>query len=324
MKSKLTKALAVCLALAGPMLAAPAQAAVCDYIGFDKPCEVYGGSYRVLVPEGDGPFPVLMYLYGSGGHSISITDHPIFQETVVARGYALVVPEARDIVYYGYLRDTGWALRSDREPVRDEFAFLGRVVENVAQRFPIDRNRILIAGQSRGGFLTWEIACHKPDLGAAFAVHAAGYLGRLPERCARPVRLLHSHGLADTVVPLGSQPVFSGGNPLPALAETLDMMARSNGCRDSDPSEDRAFYEFARRSWADCSPGGGLDLMLHTGGHIMPPIWFRAVLDWFEEGPVTEFASKPATRVLGTERPAGLFKSVPARSGFSKPAPPTE
>lgn len=301
-------------------LAIPTQprAAVCDYSGFEQPCKVAGGIYRVLVPEGEGPFPVLVYLYGSGGHSVTITNHPIFQEMMVARGYVLVVPAARDMTYAGGLRDTGWSLRHEASQARDEAAFLRQVIEDIGRRFPIDRNRILFAGQSRGGFLAWEIACHVPDLGSAFAVHAAGYLGPLPQHCQRPVRLLHTHGVADPIVPMSHREFFSGGAPLPALADSLDLIARTNGCRSPAEDAHTQFYGFDRRSWFDCRQGSGLDLMLHAGGHMMPWIWFRAILDWFEEPPARPIVAKPVTRTLGGDRPEGRFKRPPS---LADPAP---
>jgi len=299
----------------------PAQAAACDYTGFEQPCKVAGGIYRVLVPEGEGPFPVLVYLYGSGGHSVTITNHPIFQETIVSRGYMLVVPGALDMVYYGSIRDTGWALRNEPNTgPRDEIGFLRRVLDDVAQRFPIDRTRILIAGQSRGGFLTWEIACHAPELGSGFAVHAAGYLGPLPQRCQRPVRLLHTHGITDPIVPMSSRRVFSGGAPLPALTDSMAVIARTNGCREPQEADHSEFYGFERQSWPGCSRGSGLDLMLHAGGHMMPWIWFRAILDWFEETPAQGIAAKPVTRTLGGNRPEGIFKSPPKPGEAKEPS----
>lgn len=303
------------LLLAGFAVPAAARAAVCDYSGFEQPCQVEGGVYRVLVPEGEGPFPALVYLYGPGGHSVSITNHPLFQETIVARGYALVVPSAQEISYADGSRHTGWSLRAEPVQGRDEIAFLRRVIDDAAQRFPIDRSRILIAGQSRGGFLTWEIACQAPDLGSAFAVHAAGYLGPLPQHCQRPVRLLHTHGVADQLVPMTHRAHFSGGAPLPALADSLALIARTNGC--APPAEDAHtdFYGFDRQTWTDCTPGSSLDLMLHGGGNMMPWIWFRAILDWFEETPAPFAAAKPITRILGGDRPEGRFKRPPSAAG---------
>ena len=60
--------------------------------------------------------------------------------------------------------------------------------------------------------------------------------------------------------------------------------------------------------------------MLHEGGHDMPWVWFRAILDWFEEVPVLRTVNKPATRVIGAERPAGMFKAPPVRAAQPKPA----
>jgi polyhydroxybutyrate depolymerase len=302
--------IAVVVCLAVPV---GANAAQCDYTGFERPCRIAGGIYRMLAPEGAGPFPVLVYLYGSGGHTVSITNHPIFQQTVVDRGYILVVPAALDLTYVGGVRDSGWSLRHEVRQARDEIAFLRRVMENVARRFPIDRDRVLIAGQSRGGFLAWEIACHAPELATAFAVHGGGYLGPLPRRCGRPVRMLHAHGLSDPVVPMDRRTRFSGGADLPALSDSLDLIAHTNGCRMSGlEAEGTEFFGFDRRSWKGCRSGSSLDLMLHPGGHGMPWIWFRAILDWFEETPEAETAAKPVTRILGGDRPEGRFKRPPA------------
>lgn len=301
-------ALALWLAVPGG-----AGAVQCDYTGFEQPCRVTGGIYRVLAPEGKGPFPVLVYLYGSGGHSVSITEHPLFQQTIVERGYLLVVPGARDLTYVGGVRDTGWSLRHEARRARDEIAFLRRVMADVARRFPVDRDRILIAGQSRGGFLAWEIACYAPELGSAFAAHGGGYLGPLPQRCHKPVRLLDTHGLTDTVVPMGGRAKFSGGADLPALADSLALIARTDECRGSGlKSKGTEFYGFDRHSWTGCRADSNLDLMLHTGGHGVPLIWFRAILDWFEETPEVAAAPKLVTRTLGGSRPEGRFKRPPA------------
>jgi len=296
---------------------AAAAAAVCDYSGFDQPCKVNGGIYRVLIPEGEGPFPVMVYLYGSGGHSLNITSNPIFEEAVVQRGYALIVPAALDIIYVGNVQDSGWSLRNETTQVRDEIAFLREVLRNVGQRFEIDRERIIFVGQSRGAFLIWEIACHNPDLGTAFAVHAGGYLGKLPSSCQRPVRFLHTHGLADPIVPIGGQKVFSGGAYLPPLADSMAMMARTDGCQG--PEEDKPFYEFARRSWTGCSLGSSLDLMLHPGGHFMPGIWFRAILDWFEETHEAPEKTGPVARAVNADRPAAQFRGLSGGNGGGSP-----
>ena len=299
------------LSLGLPVLApVPGYAAGCDLSGFDQPCKVQGGGYRVLIPEGDGPFPAMVYLYGSGGQSVSITSHPLFDAAVVQRGYALIIPAALDMEYRRGIYYTGWSLRHEPGGRRDEVLFLERVLDDASRQFPIDRGRMLLAGQSRGAFLAWEIACHEPETAAAYAAHAGGYLGKLPTDCERPVRFLHSHGLADPIVPFAGPPTVSGGVTMAALDDSLGLLAETNRCGGPEPDSAGLMLGLQRKSWTGCAPGSSLDLLLHDGGHTMPIEWFRAVLDWFEEPPAEADEVTPLTRMAGV-RPSGRFKSVP-------------
>jgi polyhydroxybutyrate depolymerase len=288
-----------------------ARADKCDHSGFDQPCAVQEGFYRVLVPEGEGPFPAMVYLYGSGGQSVSVANSPLLDAAVVQRGYALIVPAALTMEYRQGVFDSGWGLRNEPSGQRDEALFLSRVIDDAARRFPIDRSRVLLVGQSRGAFLIWEIACNEPDTATAFAAHAGGYLGKLPDECERPVRFLDSHGLADTVVPFSGEPIVSGGVAMAPPARSLDLLARTNRCDGKEPEKVSMRLGMERTSWTGCAPGSSLDLMLHEGGHNMPLDWFRAVLDWYEEPPAPGVAATAQTRSIGV-RPSGRFKSVPS------------
>lgn len=304
---------------AGLALAPAAHAAKCDYSGFEQPCRVAGGEYRVLIPEGDGPFPALVYLYGSGGRAVTIATHPVFETAIGQRGYALIVPSALALTYVGGVRDTGWSLRHEPRPVRDETAFVRAVIEDAAGRFRLDRGQILLAGQSRGGFLATEIACHEPGLATAYAVHGAGYLGPLPERCRAPVRFLYTHGESDALVPTGGRPLGAGLGIQP-MARTLALLRGTNRC-DAEPGEVTAWLGFRRQGWRGCAPGSRLDLLLHDGGHAMPATWFRAVLDWFEE-PLPESAeSRPVVRRIGEGLPGKDAQAIGASRFKAPPAP---
>lgn len=321
---------AAAVLLAALVQAPGAGAAKCDYSGFERPCTVQDGEYRALIPDGasagesagGGPFPAMVYLHGSGGRSVTIASHPMFEAAVVARGHALIVPAARLMTYAGGVRDTGWSLRHEPDPVRDEVAFLRAVIEDATRRFPLDRGRILLAGQSRGGFLVWEIACHEPDLASAYAVHGASYLGPPPERCRRPVRFLHTGGRADQLVPAGGRPAFSGGAGMAPMHEALDLMARANGCAQ-EPGEPRPWLGFTRQSWSGCAPGSRLDLLLHDGGHHMPAHWFRAVLDWFDEPLPEAPQGAPVVRRIGEGLPGTGAEATGASRFKAPPAPGT-
>ena len=266
MRLALTAFLLVLTALA----AAPEASASCGEYDKMDPCKTRNGHYRIVLPEGRGPFPTVLYLYGPG-----------FVRAFTSRGYALIVPAGVDLKYATGI-GSGWFLRNSRAPSkRDDIRFVEEVLEDAALRHRIDRKRVLIAGMSNGGFLTWEIACHAPHLGSAYAPVAAGYLGEMPERCERPGRILHTHGRADEIVTIDeSGDRVSGGARIMLLDDTLKRMARSNRC--VTPGAPRGFQDYTRTTWQGCPRGASVDLLMHDGGHTIPNSWYNIVLDWFE------------------------------------------
>ncbi len=255
----------------------------CNFTNIDGPCRISDGEYRLLVPAGPGPFPAIVYLTGSLGLSRTVTEAAYFREMVVREGYALIVPTALDITYSDGQVGTGWGrrIRAAVHP-RNDIDFLRRVLDTVALNYNIDLERLVWTGQSDGGFMIYEIACHHPEMGVAFAVHGAGYAQRLPQGCKRPVRFMHAHGVEDDIVPFSGRLVTGPILQSNDLMETLAMMARSNGCKTA-PQAARPYFGFERTRWGACGDGGALDLLVHQGGHGWPPEWMPAVLDWVDE-----------------------------------------
>ena len=293
-------------------------------------CATENGHYRIRTPKGRGPFPTVLYLYGSTGNSGTIVSNKRFVDAFVSRGYAVIVPAALDVRYADGL-DSGWHLRHERgSKQRDEIAFVAEVLRDAATSFVIDRRNVLIAGMSRGGFLAWEIACHRPDLARAYAPVASGYLGPMPERCQSPVRLLHTHGRADTIVPLDPAAPWSsaGARALP-LNTILGRMAGTGGC--TARGEAKAFKDYTRTSWAGCQRNASVDLLVHNGGHTIPASWYPSVIDWFEEGnkrpsQLPQGGGTAVFRGAGQNSGGGVFKGVGERAtgGRFKKVPGTQ
>lgn len=256
----------------------------CEIGGREVACETRNGHYRIRTPEGAGPHPTVLYLYGSMGNSAQKLSSDGFVRAFVDRGYAVIVPAGLDKRYAGGLVDSGWFLRNSRaRKKRDDTKFVAEVLADAEVRHRIDRNRVLIAGMSNGGFLAWEIACHNPELAAAYAPVAAGYLGAMPDRCRRAVRLLHTHGRTDRIVPLDpDSPWRSGGARMTPLGTALDKVARAGGCAQrGDPKRHR---EYDRTKWSGCGTGASVEVLVHNGGHTIPLSWYSTVIDWFEKG----------------------------------------
>jgi polyhydroxybutyrate depolymerase len=55
-----------------------------------------------------------------------------------------------------------------------------------------------------------------------------------------------------------------------------------NGCTGLRADRFATDADWWRRAWEQCAPGTALELVLHPGGHEVPPEWADMALDWFE------------------------------------------
>lgn len=266
----------ICLAL---LMAPPASAdAPCGSPAGE--CPVAQGFYRLALPEGaEAPVPALVYLHGWGASSAGVMNKSSMRDALAAQGYALIAPEG---VPRATHENSDWGVRDGGAHPRDDLAFLDAVLDDAA-RHGVYRNRVLMAGFSRGGSMVWDVACHAPETARAYAPVSGAFWEPMPESCAGPVDLIHTHGWADRVVPLEGRSVAEGrltqGDVFAALSTLRETLGCDPHMPDAAPTEaDRAIW---LRHWAHC-PKGRLDLVLHPGGHTVPEGWLERALDWFE------------------------------------------
>ena len=268
---------AIALGLCLSLLTAPAALA-CGTPESDCPTTL--GSYRLALPPGPGPFPALVYLHGYRGNAASVMKDSAMIAALAARGYALIAPDGQPIS--AERPEQSWAVRDGGTMARDDIAFLAEVMDDAA-RHGIDRGRILMSGFSRGGSMAWDVACHAPDTVRAYAPVAGAFWEPLPEICDGPADLFHTHGWTDRVVPIEGRAVAGGERVQGDAFASLHILRAALGCRsempDGAPME--AEGNLWLREWGSC-PEGRIDLMLHPGGHSVPPGWLGRALDWFE------------------------------------------
>jgi predicted peptidase len=95
---------------------------------------------------------------------------------------------------------------------------LERLINHLCAELPVDHRRIYLTGLSMGGFGSWELAAHRPDLFAAVVPICGGgdaaWGARLKE-----VPIWAVHGDADTVIPAEESRIMieairkAGGQP---------------------------------------------------------------------------------------------------------------
>lgn len=267
----------------------PLQAAACG--GAEDACTLDTGEYHIALPEGWEGGPAVIHLHGYGGSGTKVIANTGFVENFTRRGYALIAPTGMPWRGNGKgPRD--WSVRDGISYPREDVSFLHAVLEDAARRHGVAREKVLMTGFSRGGSMTWEVACQAPGLAAAYAPAAGGFW--LPEvtACRGPVSLLHTHGFADPVVPLEGRriPIEEGPIIQGDVWRGLTLWRGENGCR-SNAADHRTDGPLWHKTWV-CERGW-LELVLHGGGHSLPTGWSAMVLDWFEAQLSPEAAKDP-------------------------------
>ena len=266
------------LVLLSLLTAGPALALDC---GSDAdPCEIGGGHYHLAVPAGWTGGPAVMHLHGFGGSGRKVIRNQGFVTQFTTRGYAVIAPTA---LPWRENKPNDWAVSDGDTYPRDDVLFLRDVLDDAEARASLDRDRLLLTGFSRGGSMVWDLACLAPGFARAFAPVSGGFWLPMPEDCAGPVDMLHTHGFADKVVPLEGRGIHSSESGELFVQgdvwQGLQLWRSENGC-SSNAAEHVVNEEVWRKRW-NCERGG-LELALHKGGHGLPNGWIQMVLDWFE------------------------------------------
>lgn len=190
-------------------------------------------TYWLYVPDSyTANAPLVVSLHGAAGHS---TDKSPFRTTVAdSKGCIVVYPQGREIyfpVFGGKV--TGWDASGE---VNDDVAFIKAIIEDVAQKYTIDRSRIYCCGFSNGGMMTYALTNTCSDVFAAFASISGFPLNEfhLRHTSERPVPFLHIHGKGDDFVKYSLMPVIvdemlarSGANPIPQKTTVTGLYDKS-------------------------------------------------------------------------------------------------
>lgn len=216
--------------------------------------------YRLVVPEsvGSDPAPLVLDLHGL---TASPLDHDALTGMTAAaaeRGIVLAQPRGKDPGPF-------WSAEPDSPLSAADVAFLRALVDDVAGRTAIDRNRVYAMGWSNGGGMAHRLGCDVADVFAAIGPVSGAH--PLDGRCDATVgvAVVAVHGTDDDVVP------FDGFGPLlPAIPGWTASWAERNACT-AGPSEQRITDDVVELSWTDCRNGADVSLfVVEGGGHGWP------------------------------------------------------
>jgi polyhydroxybutyrate depolymerase len=247
----------------------PGPSKPADACGAAASCSVASGSYRIVLPPQAitaHPVGAILYFHGYQGSAEEVITDPGLAAAARRLGVALIAPDGAG---------RSWSFPGSPARHRDEFAFVGQVLDDVVARFPVDPRRILASGFSQGGSMVWYLACRMPRRFAAFAPIAGAFWEPLPESCEGPrPPLIHIHGTSDTTVPLAGRMLRQGsrqGDVFKGFA-----IFAPGGCTAGWAAAARAESTvdgLICRTAAGCDGPARLELCLHAGGHEADPAW---------------------------------------------------
>jgi poly(3-hydroxybutyrate) depolymerase len=126
-----------------------------------------------------------------------ISMHGLNQDINYQKGQAkweLVADTAKFVVVYPAGISNSWDINGTRDT-----DFILAIIESMASRYKIDRNRVYVSGFSMGGMMSYHTANKIADKVAAIGP-VSGYLFGNNVSSSRPMPIIHVHGTADDVV----------------------------------------------------------------------------------------------------------------------------
>ncbi len=249
--------------------------------------------YRVHVPSGyrdDVAIPLVMYFHGYGGNALG-GDR--------SSGFTGLSEQDHFIVAYGQgLQDvnTGKPFWADVGPIDygiDDVNYVGRMIDDLQQKFCIDAHRVFVTGFSNGGGLSNLLACRLAGRIAA-AAPVSGDFYVLPDACrpSRPIAVLDIHGTADPVLPYNGESVdVNPAWPRASIPQWLQGWAGRDGCGMS-PAVFLQTAQVLGERWSGCK--GGAEVVhyrIEGGGHSWPGMLggrsaVEVMWDFFEAHPL--------------------------------------
>ncbi|MBR6558432.1 MAG: dienelactone hydrolase family protein [Clostridia bacterium] len=154
--------------------------------------------YLISTPDGfdkeKEKLPMIVFLHGAGERGDKCTEmlcHSI--PKIFMSGHAAPCPDLRVITLCPQCpQDMIW------DPL---LLFVKELIDEVAEEYNVDQDRISLTGLSMGGFGSFQLAALFPERFSALAVCCGGGMEwRAPRVVDMPIRLYH--GIVDSVVPV--------------------------------------------------------------------------------------------------------------------------
>lgn len=219
--------------------------------------------FDVQVPasyDNSAPVPLVLDMHGFSSNKEQQEAISGWNALAEAEGFVVVRPDG----YFNSWNGGGFCCGTAQSLDLDDVGLMRAIVEEVSSQLCIDPKRVYASGLSNGGALSHRLACEAADLFAAVAPVAypldfAPFSGCQP---SRPIAVMHSHGIFDTVVP------YYGNLTAASTPDSFAYWAEVNGCT-GDPVETYEQDGSTCETYESCDGGVEVRLCTIDGGHVL-------------------------------------------------------
>ncbi len=159
--------------------------------------------YTAHVPEGDGPHPTILLLHGWGASAHDL----IGLAPILHGGRALVLCPQGPLAFQAGPGSVGYGwfpLSQGRPPepaaIEESLATVRAFFDAAIDRYPVDRDKIVMAGFSQGGFMAYLLALREPERYAGLLALSSW----LPSELVADIERTPAHEQLPTLVVHGS------------------------------------------------------------------------------------------------------------------------
>ena len=217
-------------------------------------------------------WPLVLNLHGFGDTRNVQRGRSQMDVLADTSGYIVVYPGGRQVSDPNFGTAPGWNFPGITAS-QDDIEFIQQLLAEIESTYPIDANRIHVAGYSAGAIMTSYLSCRLADKVASAAAIAAHSTIRLLDNCSpgRPFPIMIVHGTADPFVrynpnngfhaPTDSAFAFWSGNAGCSGSTVTDIP-------DTNTGDGSTAQLFAAN---DCADGADVHLYrIQGGGHTWP------------------------------------------------------
>jgi polyhydroxybutyrate depolymerase len=224
-----------------------------------------------------GPAPVVIGLYGRGQGIDRFREWLHLDAAADRERFRVVYPDAID-KEWSYGRPTVRPMPTVNGEPADDLGFIRLLIDNLIAAKRADPARIYVTGLSRGGLMTFTVACALADRIAAAAPLIAPMSEYQRETCkpAKAVPIVAVDGTNDRDLYYDGW-LFPLGRML-SVPETIEYWRMQNGCtkeegkevQHRDASDPTRIWQI---DWTDCSSSAPIRLYrVNGGGHQVPSL----------------------------------------------------